>query len=64
MSVTTTQNCTACGRPFAAEMTYCPFCNADVPGAKQKSTSSGTIVVALLILGGLIGLVLKLAGVI
>lgn len=63
MSAPATQNCTSCGRPFAADMTYCPFCNANVPGVKQPGISSGTILVAFLIFGGLLSLVLKMAGV-
>jgi hypothetical protein len=43
-------------------MTYCPYCNADVPGAKQKNSQRGTIFIVVMIAGCLVGVALKFAG--
>jgi hypothetical protein len=62
MTNVSTQTCRACGKPFASEMTYCPHCNANVPGAKQKDSHLGTILIVVMIAGCLIGVALKFAG--
>lgn len=63
MSNVPTQTCRTCGKAFSTGMATCPHCRTSVPGMSTNDSRSGTIFVGLLIGGGLIALVLKLAGV-